>query len=554
MKKLLSFLFFVCIIALNLVIVKELFATSLKDRYVSAKKDFNYIERSRNVTRKSYDLVAKKFHSIYIEGPNSYLADDALFYCATTYYKSYIKFKNSTDLREALKYYRLVAVNYKSNLASKSYIKSADIYIILDDYASAKFMLERLIAKFPGGRNKELARRKIAEIDKKFNMSRTSIIKAAPALEKQNINEKYSDGIGDKVLITNIRYWSSPTYTRIVIDLSGKADYRKEWLKEDPKNNKPPRLFVDVFNAKVAENVSKNILIKDGLVSTVRWGYFKDGTTRIVLDSENIKDFSLFYLESPNRIVIDVSGDGKTLVGVRKGDIGANTDTLAGVFGLKIKRVVVDAGHGGKDPGASYYGLYEKDITLDIALELKRLLDTQTDLEIYMTRDRDVFIPLEERTAIANKKKADIFVSVHINASKNRNTSGVETYVLNVTNDKSALEVAAFENQATEKSLSDLQSILKDIMLNSKLEESTMLATFVQDSLTAYIRKNSLGVKQAPFYVLVGATMPSILVEADFISNRSVSNNYKDLNYRKKVAKGIFNGVMKYIDKYNGKK
>ena len=272
------------------------------------------------------------------------------------------------------------------------------------------------------------------------------------------------------------------------------------------------------------------------------------------MDSENIKDFTIFDLENPDRIVIDVTGDENQLKLTENGSKSFNTDTLAGVFGLKVKRIVIDAGHGGKDPGASYYSLYEKDITLDIALELKKLFTSNTDLEVILTRDTDVFIPLEERTAIANKRKGDVFVSVHINASRNRNTSGVETYVLNVTKDKSALEVAAFENQATEKSLSDLQSILKDIMLNSKLEESKMLAKFVQDKLAKHMNAGNLGVKQAPFYVLVGATMPAILVEADFLSSKAVADKYKNLNYRKNVAKGIFDGILLYINKYNGKK
>jgi len=182
-------------------------------------------------------------------------------------------------------------------------------------------------------------------------------------------------------------------------------------------------------------------------------GYFREGVTRIVLDSENIKDFTIFDLENPNRIVIDVTGDENQLKLTDSGSKTFNTDTLAGVFGLKVKRIVIDAGHGGKDPGATYYNLYEKDITLDIALALKELFVSKTDLEVILTRDRDIFIPLEERTAIANKKKGTYLFSVHVNASRNRNTTGVETYVLNVTKDKSALEVAAFENQATEKSL-----------------------------------------------------------------------------------------------------
>jgi N-acetylmuramoyl-L-alanine amidase len=560
MKELHNLKYIICIIVILFFYSLEIHGESLQQRFISAKNDLAYISRSKNVSRRSYKLIAEKFHKIYLAQPNSSISDDALFMTAETYYKSYLKFNDKRDLREALKYYRLVAVNFSSDLSAESYLKSANIYVALGDYASAKFMLQRLISKFPDNRNAIVARKRLTEINKRFDTNREHVITSIYTEPKDSnikpVNQyrpSYVDNEG-LVLINNIRYWSSPSYTRIVIDLNKKASYEKQWLVEDIKNKKPARLFIDIKNARVDEGVSREIPIKDGLVSAIRWGYYREGVTRIVLDSQNIMDFTIFDLENPNRIVIDVSGDERQLEVVEKNNLTANTDTLAGVFGLKVKRVVIDAGHGGKDPGASYYNLFEKDITLDIALELKKLFTTQTDLEVILTRDRDIFIPLEERTAIANKRKADIFVSVHINASRNRNTTGVETYVLNVTKDKSALEVAAFENQATEKSLSDLQSILKDIMLNSKLEESKMLAKFVQDNLAAHMGAISLGVKQAPFYVLVGATMPAILVEADFLSSKSVANKYKNIAYRKKVAKGIFDGVLKYINKYNGKK
>ncbi len=168
------------------------------------------------------------------------------------------------------------------------------------------------------------------------------------------------------------------------------------------------------------------------------------------------------------------------------------------------------------------------------------------NIDVYMTRNKDVFIPLEARTAFANRKKADMFISIHVNAAPpNRKARGVETYVLNVTNDKKALEVAAFENATTQKSMSDLQGILKDIMLNSKLEESLQLASFVQKNLHKNIYKSKRydlgGVKQAPFYVLVGAKMPAVLVEAGFVSN---TNEAKMLKTKKNIDNRL---QMEYI-------
>jgi N-acetylmuramoyl-L-alanine amidase len=161
---------------------------------------------------------------------------------------------------------------------------------------------------------------------------------------------------------------------------------------------------------------------------------------------------------------------------------------------------------------------------------------------------------LEERTAIANKHKADLFISIHVNATRSGQASGVETYVLNVTNDKAALAVAAFENQATTKSLSDLHGILRDIMLNSKLEESLLLAGATQQGLVARLKLNKtqdLGVKQAPFYVLMGAMMPSILVEVGFLTNKDDAKKLASPTHRREAARGIHAGIEEYIKKYN---
>ncbi|MCD8491902.1 MAG: N-acetylmuramoyl-L-alanine amidase, partial [Geovibrio sp.] len=290
-------------------------------------------------------------------------------------------------------------------------------------------------------------------------------------------------------MVKSIRHFAASDYTRVVIDLNKPTEFMKHWLRENPEFNKPPRLFIDLQTDSIDASIPKEIDIKDGLLRSVRWAPNRPGVTRIVLDSDNVKDFTVFAMSNPDRIVIDVSNQGidnkqpETLRTAERNitnDRDLSKTTLASVFGLKVRRIVIDAGHGGKDPGASYYGLKEKDIVLDIALELERLFKQNTDLEVHLTRRTDVFIPLEERTAIANRLKADIFVSVHVNASRNKNSSGLETFVLNVTKDQSALEVAAAENMATEKSMSDLQGILKDIMLNSKLEESLLLAAKAQ--------------------------------------------------------------------------
>lgn len=542
-------------------------AASLKSEYFAAKDELAALEKSKNVSQSAYDRVANKFYSIYSRDPKYWLADDSLYLCGKTYLKSYWRFEKEYDLKNALKYYRLLGANYDSKWAADSYLKSAYIYSKLDDYVSAKYMLGRVIKKFPGSYPAEEAKKRLKEIEDKLGSDqeiKVNFSQKDPKEEavnnvvnsnKNSENESSTAGSGN-VLIKDIRHFSSKKYTRVVLDLSRNTEFEKHWLKADPKHDKPPRLFLDIYNTKVDSDIKEKINIKDGLLEAIRWGIFKKGVTRVVLDSQNVEDFTVFSLSNPARIVIDVS-DG-TLVNKKAEnnweDSGEpSTDTLAGVFGLKVKTIVIDPGHGGKDPGAVYDGLLEKNVVLDIGKFLRNYIRENTDLKVFMTRETDRFIPLEERTAFANKKRADIFVSIHINAAKNRRARGVETYVLNVTNDKEALKVAALENKATEKSLSDLQGILKDIMLNSKLEESLMLAQLVQDDIVAQIKKKSLGVKQAPFYVLVGAKMPSILVECGFLSNSSFAKKIRSSDYRRDIAQGIYKGIIGYIEKYNGK-
>ncbi len=561
---------------------------SLQDDFNANMKDYNFINKSKNVTRFSYKMVADKFLDIYGKSPKTKLGEQSLYYAAETFRNSYARFKNTLDRDEALKYYKLLASNYTSNLAADAHLKAADVYLELKDIPTAKFMYENCIKKFPKLAASKTAKQKLTELNKKYASVEQKVEKTKPAPQKEEpkkvlqpepkpVEEPKSDPVdfeknAPRVEIKNVKYWSNDDYTRVVIELSGKAHFYKHWLKENPEFKKPPRLFVDIYNSVIDPSIPKNMDINDGLLKGLRWGIYDKFTTRVVLDIDSVNDFTVFQMENPYRIVIDVSKDAlpKTAIDTTKPQPKQETKqkskgkvtlvetgdkhTLASAFGLKVKTIVLDPGHGGKDPGATYNGLMEKDMNLDIALRVKRKLqEYDTALKVLLTRETDIFIPLEERTAFANKNKADIFVSIHQNASRNADAHGVETYVLNVTKDKAALAVAAFENQASEKSISDLQGILKDIMLNSKLEESLILANYVQKDLVASTNDKNLGVKQAPFYVLVGAKMPSILIECGFISHPQTAHLFATEEYKEKMADGIFKGLLKYIEHHNGK-
>jgi N-acetylmuramoyl-L-alanine amidase len=335
--------------------------------------------------------------------------------------------------------------------------------------------------------------------------------------------------------IKGIRYWSSPDYTRVVVDLTGTTEYSQNRLAN------PERLYFDLKNTTITKEIVTSVPIGNDILKTVRAGQFTCDTVRVVLDLKDIKEFNVFILEDPARLVIDVYGKEK--------------GTLPDKVSLK-RRIVIDPGHGGHDPGAvGLNGLYEKDVVLDIALKLKEILSENSLYEVFLTREKDIYIPLEARTAIANKKKADLFLSIHANASPQRKAKGVETYLLNWTDNDEANRVAARENKISLKKMQEMNrqmdvlgGILGDLERQMKRDESVNLANQIQNSMiTTLDGRENLGVKWAMFFVLFGARMPSVLVEVSFISNPEEEKLLSDVSYRYQIAQAIADGLNWYF-------
>jgi N-acetylmuramoyl-L-alanine amidase len=228
--------------------------------------------------------------------------------------------------------------------------------------------------------------------------------------------------------------------------------------------------------------------------------------------------------------------------------------SLTRVLGLKIARVVIDAGHGGHDQGTvGPHGLLEKDLVLDVALRVGKLVESQMGAEAIYTRTDDTFIPLEGRTALANEKKADLFLSIHANSSSIPSTAGIETYFLNFTESKDALDVAARENASSQKTVFELRDLIQTITAHDKAEESQEFASRVQAALYSFSARSipgskNRGVKRAPFVVLIGANMPSVLAEIGFLSNPREEALLKKPDYRQKLAEALFRGMSRYAD------
>jgi N-acetylmuramoyl-L-alanine amidase len=221
---------------------------------------------------------------------------------------------------------------------------------------------------------------------------------------------------------------------------------------------------------------------------------------------------------------------------------------------LGVRRIVIDPGHGGKDYGAPGYlkGIHEKNVVLDISRRLAAKIRKELHCDVILTRNSDTYLTLEERTAIANTKDADLFISIHTNASRDKRAYGIESFILNLAADEEAIQVAARENATSTKNISDLNSILNDLMQNAKVSESTRLASFVHNAVIKQVKKKyshirSKGIKQAPFYVLLGADMPSILVETSFISNPRECKRLISDDYQERLCDGIVDGIKRYI-------
>jgi N-acetylmuramoyl-L-alanine amidase len=235
----------------------------------------------------------------------------------------------------------------------------------------------------------------------------------------------------------------------------------------------------------------------------------------------------------------------------------AGSYSLARQLGLGARTIVIDAGHGGHDPGSSgRNGLQEKDLVLDVALRLAKRVRSELGAEVIMTRDTDVFIPLEERTAIANSRGADLFLSIHANSSRNPGARGIETYFLSFAQDSHAEAVAARENAVSEATMKDLQNLVKAIALNSKIDESRDFAASVQEAMVDGIQEvapevQNRGVRTAPFYVLIGANMPSVLAEISFVSNPQDEKLLRTPDYRDRIAESLLTGVRAYLDAIN---
>jgi N-acetylmuramoyl-L-alanine amidase len=684
-------------------------------------------------TQLAYNRVLDAYRAIYHGNPASPKADASVFAVAELLTEEGRHFSNQTLLNDAIRQYEFLSLQYPaSQYRYSALFAEGEIYRHdLFDRDQAKKIFQQFLKVYPQHPLAEQARLELNEIHQEEHPSRqarhaaekSGVLAAAigsqqphsapavtppatqpqpqyatpsrptPAVTSPAIQPAQQSAIPPEVqpssfsplhpgqvsLVSGIRHWSTPVYTRIAIDLQDQVSYQAARVPG------PDRIYFDLYGARLDASLNGRSVevIDDGFLKRIRAAQFSNNVTRIVLDVSSVSDYSAFLLPNPWRLIIDIHGlkpgttqttnlaslppasaarsaspiansfaaqppitnpqqtpapappsvarraatqdiaslgqqpnrvqatdhpttrpiaatvagtipapqpdDGSLasttpppVVSRKKPSamhpappsLAENDDnsppmheaepTAAGerslvrTLGLKIGRIVIDAGHGGHDSGTTGPGgIEEKEVVLDVALRLGKLLKQRLGADVIYTRDDDTFIPLETRTAIANKAQADLFLSIHANSSPDSSARGVETYYLNFTTSPDALEVAARENAVSDESIHELSDLVKKITLKDKIDESREFAADVQKSLYENLEEGNpglrdRGIKKAPFVVLIGANMPSILAEISFLTNSADAHELQQPAYRQRIAESLYRGVSRYISGLSG--
>ena len=355
--------------------------------------------------------------------------------------------------------------------------------------------------------------------------------------------------------IYSLRYYTHPNFTRIVVDVGTLREYAPMETRD------PGRIAVDIFQARLNPIVpEETALARADYISVVRIVQKTETTVRVAVDVDfaRVERYEVFHVVDPFRIVIDIyprktKPPAETVKPPQPAQPVGKGYTMARQLGLGVRTIVIDPGHGGADPGCiDASALYEKDLVLDISLRLRDLLKANTGLDVIMTRETDIAVPLENRTVIANQRQADLFISIHINAFPSEKRKGVETFFLNFSTDPNVNALAARENATTTKTIGEMDKIIRKIVQNSKIIESQELARRIQKSLVRQLAVRykdvvDLGTKGGPFWTLIGAGMPSILVEISHLSNPVEAKRLREDAYRRAAVKGIYDGIIAYL-------
>jgi N-acetylmuramoyl-L-alanine amidase len=581
-------------------------AQPVRDLYDRAQVRERTVREAASPTLQQLRSAVSAYERIVLRYPASSYCDNALWQGGNLALLAYERFGKPADKQTAVRMLKLLTSDYSSS----PFLRRARTLIADVERETTAARTEAVPAPPKPTAQKIVETPK--DEPQRGNVAAPAIIEAsdlpAPVVTKTGPTTLMStladttpasSAATSAITIRNITRTALEDGVRISIEMDRELTFRHEELAN------PKRIFFDLKGALPTQSLlDATMKFSDDVVREIRLGRHPKNTTRVVLDTEGVDSYSVFTLYEPFRVIVDFKRSSAVAAGSSARAVtpgaapmavstsgpstpepkavastveppaeavipsrslatpdlpapsvpSANSNgqfSLARQLGLSVSRIVIDAGHGGHDPGARGNGLNEADLTLDVALRLKKLLEKQPGVEVVMTREKNIYIPLEERTAIANREAADLFLSIHANASRNINARGVETYFLNFASNPEAEAVAARENSASGKSMHNLPDIVRAIALNNKIDESRDFATTVQKSMVSKLsirnrQVRDLGVKQAPFVVLIGAGMPSVLAEISFLTNKQEGQLLKTSAYRQSIADGLLEAILRY--------
>jgi N-acetylmuramoyl-L-alanine amidase len=566
-------------------------------------------DTGRGMQREPWEKQAAEFERIK-KLPGNFAAE-AFFYEARSHEELADRSKKNADYIQATRLYGRLAQDYPRHALADNALFNQSMILSgpLKEPAKAVKILDTLIAQYPKSdmyaeavRLRDSLRPDVKATPAAGQAPGTTVTPAAQvdktpgsanspqtANPHQNKDFQYPKGTIGVVnaktpatgaLLSLLSWDADRQLFTLTIGFAGQAKYNSSILPPaSSAANTSGRLVLDLQDTQLDPTVKRHLRFKDLPVSGVRVSEQNAKTTRLVLDLNQVSSYKITVLYKPYQLKVEISADkileggnslkpsagsqlttparpaGPAASGGSTGGKAPAAGTIVEQLGLGIKTVVVDAGHGGTDPGAIGNGITESKYTLEIAQLLGKRLQSKGFTVIY-SRNSDKRIDLKERTTLANEKKADVFISIHLNSSRNKDALGLETYYLDAARSDAASVVAARENAVDVNATSDLQFILSDLTRNSKRDESKALSTLVLDRTVARLKNSGFsvrnnGVRSAPFYVLMGARMPAFLIEVGYLSNNADAGRLKNKKYLESLADGITEGIVAYRGRIN---
>ncbi len=556
-----------------------------KAEYSKAVDELRALRRSSSPARQALATVAEKFESLYENfGSSGTYAARSAYFAGMSWAELGHHTKQKQHLDKARKAYTQAVDTFSHKDSWRDDAMYGRAFL---DYTAGRNQdqvyadLLQIVRAYPKGDMAPKADKLLSKMDKEQAAMPPKPVQGddVPTTAGLKGSTSFGENTGEAVL-TGLRYASGEDFTRVVLDLTNGVKFKEKTLPADPARGKWPRMFVDLEKTRLGPEVKNYTGIKSGFLKSVRTAQNTPSTTRVVLDFEKGQRYHILVLDNPYRMVIDVFAKKKGVRGVpaegalpppsglpaQKPDKAAqkNAQDVLAQLGMTIKTIMIDPGHGGRDPGALHYVSYkdkkgkwrksiktkEKDVTLRLAKMLGEALKKQGYKVLY-TRTTDKKVALEDRAMKANIQKADLFISLHCNANNSSKVNGFETYYLGRAKSSLVLKLAAKENNVDPVQVSDTQKIVLDLVQSFKLEESKSLARHIQKQSVQSIRRNYGKVtdhkaRPAPFFVLIGARMPAVLVEIGYLSHKTEAKRLRSEKYLNAVANGIIKGIEAY--------